>query len=276
LSLWSLLDDPVTQPEARCDLQAWWKTLDNVSRYDELDATFDFLNNYIIQYGPFDGVVGFSQGATLAIMLVSLCEATSTRIHALDRQGAPLRRCPPQAPFKFVIAVSGFIGTQQYYSGFYHPMLSTPSLHVIAEWDTMVEARHSEALAIACENSRVIRHVGAHVFPTSGSTLGEMVKFIQNSIAVRCCNAAEEVSVSGHNDTQNGDRCGNDFATSSMLPQFKDNMQITLRSSSDGSWDSGGSERSLSSSMMFRSRKKTRMIMPSFKRRVVRMYRSLV
>jgi len=86
----------------------------------------------------------------------------------------------PQLPFKFAIAISGFKSTAQYYQGFYSPIIKTPSLHVIADWDTIVEASGSEELVLACEDTEVIRHIEAHIFPTSVRMLHQMAEFIQD------------------------------------------------------------------------------------------------
>jgi dienelactone hydrolase len=147
-----------------------------------VDETIAYLSEYIAQYGPFDGVIGFSQGAAIALMLASLCEKTPGRTTALQDQAAPLLSQPPQQPFTFAIAVSGFKGLQPYFDGFYEPKIATPSLHAIADWDTVIDAWETEALAAACEDTKIIRHPGAHVFPSHGPALRQMLDFVHDHV----------------------------------------------------------------------------------------------
>jgi len=168
--------------------------LDGVSKYDELDSSLDYLTAYIHQHGPFDGVVGFSQGAVMAMLLTSLCESNSTpgRTQALQRQPVPILHAAPQAPFKFAIAFSGFKASELLYAGLFEPRIATPSLHVIAELDTMVENRHSLDLATTgCVDAKVITHVAGHVVPTSSAVLRQVASFVQD-----CCTTTPELSLS--------------------------------------------------------------------------------
>ena len=182
LNLWDVLDVPVAEQEARTDLHGWWKNLDIVSPYNELDMALLYLTDYIAQEGPFDGVVGFSQGAAIAFMLASLCESTPARAAALAAQAAPVSCSAPQKPFTFAIAVSGFRGSLPYYDGFYEPKIATPSLHVVANWDTVLDERGPAMLVSACEGARVVRHPGAHVFPSCGSALRRMLDFVHQHV----------------------------------------------------------------------------------------------
>ena len=64
------------------DFRAWWKELDTVSRYSTLHQSLKVLTG-MLRKNPVDGVIGFSQGATLATMLAALCEGSSDRLEAL-------------------------------------------------------------------------------------------------------------------------------------------------------------------------------------------------
>ncbi|KAK3624904.1 hypothetical protein LTR56_020718 [Elasticomyces elasticus] len=182
-------DGPVAlQDDGGDHCRAWFRRLDTVSRYEELDSSLEYLCTYIKEYGPVDGVIGFSQGAAMAMMLASLCEAgiNSGRVEALRSQGSPVNLEPPQGPLKFAIACAGFCGTAAYYSGFYSPKIITLSLHVIADLDTMVSAEHTSDLMQACSNPQVVNHPAAHYLPRDGRTLNAIAEFIAESIPATC------------------------------------------------------------------------------------------
>jgi hypothetical protein len=84
----------------------------------------------------------------------------------------------PQAPLDFAIFCSGFAGTPKYYRGFYAPELTTPTVHVVADWDTMVPDTKSTELINCCRDPIVIRHKGTHHLPRDRNT----VKKIADSI----------------------------------------------------------------------------------------------
>lgn len=170
-------------PSEDVNMRAWWKTLDDTSLYPELPSSLESLAG-LLRAHPVDGIIGFSQGACTAMMLTALCEGTPERLAALRRQGAPVDLIhPPQVPFKFTIACCGFSGNPTYYSGFYEPKISTPSLHLIADWDTMVVPEQSARLVQACLDPTVVRHRGGHHVPTDLRHLKIISDFISDACA---------------------------------------------------------------------------------------------
>ncbi|KAM3413673.1 hypothetical protein BST61_g10366 [Cercospora zeina] len=165
------------------EMRAWWTRLDFTIRLDQLYSSLDYLTKYVREYGPFDGVVGFSQGASIAMMLTALCEGSvrPERVTALANQGLPLLIPPPQTPFKFAIACSGFRNAPQFYDGFFTPKINTPTMHVVADWDHMVSAQMSADMIAACEGPTVIRHAGTHALPTDRTSMWEMSQFFNRS-----------------------------------------------------------------------------------------------
>ena len=174
-------------------MRAWWRTLDDTSLnpngviYPELPSSLASLAE-LLRADPVDGIIGFSQGACVAMMLTALCEGTLERSAALRKQGAPIDLIsPPQAPFKFAIACCGFRGNPAYYSGFYEPEIKTPSLHLIGDWDTMVPPERSVTLAEECAKSKVVRHRGGHHVPTDTRHLNIMSEFVGDACATKAC-----------------------------------------------------------------------------------------
>lgn len=70
--------------------KAWW-TKDDNNRYPQFDSTVDYVLDCYKNHGPFDGLLGFSQGAGLALFLTALQEKGDIATE-----------------FKFVISYSGF------------------------------------------------------------------------------------------------------------------------------------------------------------------------
>lgn len=167
------------------DIFAWWRVLDFEIRHEHLYKSLTYLSDYLKEHGPVDGIVGFSQGAAVAMMLTAICEDTPERRMALAAQGAPLSIPAPQSPFKFAIACCGFQNALRYYDGFYSPRIATPSLHVVAEFDTMVSAEQSISLAEACTDATIIHFRGTHHVPTDRATLHRMASFIADSCSRR-------------------------------------------------------------------------------------------
>jgi hypothetical protein len=164
------------------DFRAWWTELDNVNRYQALHESLEFLAD-ILRRNPVDGIIGFSQGATLATMLTAICEGGPKRMRALSTQGDPINMPPPQAPFKFALLSCGHKGTDKYYSGFYNPRLRTPMFFDIAEYDHMIEPATAKLWSTVSHHSQRIIRPSGHWFSTSHSDLRTMVRFITDSIA---------------------------------------------------------------------------------------------
>jgi len=78
------------------DLPRTWWNFSDVHHYDHisLDASIETIEEIALKEGPFDGVLGFSQGACFAAMLASR-----------QAQGS----LSPDLNFKFVALFSGFL-----------------------------------------------------------------------------------------------------------------------------------------------------------------------
>lgn len=166
------------------ELHAWWRVLNVVDRYHELENTMTWLVDYVRRVGPIDGVIGFSQGAVLGMMLASLCEGYQSpqRRDALASQGAPIHDLPPQPPLKFAVSFCGFRGTIGYYEGFYNPKIVTPSMLIVADLDTMVSEERSSELIKSCHKPVILRHQGGHFVPSDRKTMNNVAGFVKKHI----------------------------------------------------------------------------------------------
>uniref|UniRef100_A0ACD5URZ2 Uncharacterized protein n=1 Tax=Avena sativa TaxID=4498 RepID=A0ACD5URZ2_AVESA len=117
------------------------------SNFGECVANIEEL---MVREGPFDGLLGFSQGALLSAALVGLQE-----------QGLALNRVPT---VKYVIVISGGrIQSPALAAKAYANKIKCPSLHFIGDND--FAKTHGEELADSFVDPLVIRHPAGHTVP---------------------------------------------------------------------------------------------------------------
>ncbi|GAB7324470.1 hypothetical protein MBLNU13_g08393t1 [Cladosporium sp. NU13] len=163
------------------DFRGWWKELDTVSRYSTLQSSLKMLAS-MLRTTPVDGIIEFSQGATLATMLAALCENSPGRLEALRAQGDPIDIPPPQPPFKFAVVSCGHKGTDEFYDGFYNPRLTTPVYFDVATLDHMIKPELSEGWVEVSRNCRVEIRKGGHWFPTGEGDSRAMAGFVVDCV----------------------------------------------------------------------------------------------
>ncbi|KAF1964737.1 dihydrofolate reductase [Bimuria novae-zelandiae CBS 107.79] len=182
--------------EEETDAWAWWRRKGESEpyRYEGLELGLEKLAEVLKTEGPFDGVIGFSQGGAMAGMLASLLEpGRRVAFEALYKEGG---MSFPQSfeadtgyieetihpPLKFAVSYSGFAARGvDLYRGFYEPKIKTPMLHFIGSLDTVVEEARSLALVEKCEGSegRVVYHPGGHFLTTQKTYVAALVGFIK-------------------------------------------------------------------------------------------------
>ncbi|KAK8833586.1 hypothetical protein WA577_001519 [Blastocystis sp. JDR] len=107
--------------------KAWWVKAEDGS-YPEFDATVDYVLDCYKNHGPFDGILGFSQGAGLGLFLAALQEKGDI---ATD--------------FKFAISYSGFYPSDLTLQKVVDSrLISIPTVHFIGKKDDKVEPKSSE------------------------------------------------------------------------------------------------------------------------------------
>lgn len=184
----------------RDEAYGWW-TRENDSepyQYRGLDNGLAAIAAVLREEGPFDGVVGFSQGGCAAGMVTALLE--DGRKEAFNRHyAAQGGYCFPESflgeekgstvhpAFKFAVSYSGFGASRmQQYRAFYEPKIVTPMMHFIGSVDTVVSEERSLQLVNDCvggeeagNGGRVVRHPGGHFLPTSKTSVVPLVAFIR-------------------------------------------------------------------------------------------------
>lgn len=201
--------------EGRSEAYAWWRRRDVFRagngevelseaekeemgpEYDGLDIGLNAIAEVLESEGPFDGVVGFSQGAAAAGLVASLLERPE-RIEAFenavksDKTGLvssfpesfrPEKLNHPR--LKFAVCYSGFAAPGKRYAAFWSPKVSTPVLHVLGSLDTVVDEGRSRTLVDACVEGegkggeRVVFHPGGHFLPCQRQWMDVLVGWVR-------------------------------------------------------------------------------------------------
>ncbi len=141
-------------------------------RYEGWERTFECVAETFAVLGPFDGVFGFSQGASLTSLLVGL--------RAPD--GNPTEAKP--LAFGFAVMVGGFLGADPVLALQYANRLcyDLPSAHVIGLGDGIVPAPLSHALAAVFEKPLILQHDGGHVVAAAPETRGGFRSFLEEML----------------------------------------------------------------------------------------------
>ena len=114
-----------------------------------LEESLDRVRQAVTELGPFDGILAFSQGASLA----------STFCYYKDKY--------PELQFQFMMFFSGFKSLLKPHSQFYINQFQCPSFHTIGASDTIIPPEMSRDLAAVFKDSITYDHNGGHFIPAS-------------------------------------------------------------------------------------------------------------
>ena len=179
--------------EDEIEAYGWWQRKDTGEGiiYKGIEEGLAAIAHCIREEGPFEGVIGFSQGAAAASMVASLLEGEQ-RVRGFEeaeKHGGmeypnPFREADgfAQAPMKFAIVYSGFRAPGERYDGFYTPKIKTRTLHFIGQVDTVVEEERSRVLVGCCEQERAVVHPGGHFLPSQRPWLDACVGFVREAL----------------------------------------------------------------------------------------------
>uniref|UniRef100_A0A3Q2GIP6 Esterase OVCA2 n=1 Tax=Cyprinodon variegatus TaxID=28743 RepID=A0A3Q2GIP6_CYPVA len=118
-----------------------------------LEESIATVREAVKTQGPFDGVLGFSQGAAFVAMLCSLQE----------------QKLEPDLNFRFAILVAGFRSACEEHLKFYKAPLQIPSLHVFGLEDKVIPDNMSRELLSSFQDPQVLIHPGGHFVPAAGA-----------------------------------------------------------------------------------------------------------
>ncbi|KAJ5613763.1 hypothetical protein N7528_007417 [Penicillium herquei] len=189
------------ETEDSIEAYGWWRRSNtaNPPLYTGMEDGLASVAKVLKEEGPFDGVIGFSQGAAMAGMVASLLEPSRKEAfaHFAANEGEEKGLQFPASfsaagfshpPLKFAVCYSGFRAPGARYRGFYeNPSIQTPLLHVLGTLDAVVDHSRSQALVDACagdpeKEGNVVWHPGGHFVPSQRPYLDAAVQFIRKQL----------------------------------------------------------------------------------------------
>lgn len=147
--------------------RGWWYFDDNAGAKTEgtrviagWDKSVSYLSEQLQEHGPFDAILGFSQGGCLAAALTSAFEDVS--------RWPGLKLHPDQKAAKFTVIISGFKNGEPQFEALYKQKVHTPLLLIVGKQDPIVAPSRSMSLLDYAEDVRLEEHPGGHGTPTQG------------------------------------------------------------------------------------------------------------
>mmetsp|Transcript_20621 Transcript_20621/g.59116 ORF Transcript_20621/g.59116 Transcript_20621/m.59116 type:complete len:278 (-) Transcript_20621:36-869(-) len=140
-------------------------------RYIKLAEAMEYVTDYASINGPYDGLMGFSQGGTLA---AALATSGAIPVRAVLTAGAPHIE-------EAFVAASEWVAT----SGDIKDMdigLAIPKLHLAGETDAIISVDSTDELCQRAGNGELIVHDKGHLFPTKAAYVDQMVQFLKKSL----------------------------------------------------------------------------------------------
>ncbi|XP_045597681.1 esterase OVCA2 [Procambarus clarkii] len=149
----------------------WWfsrpdnyfKAQDESECIKGFEESLKAIESCFKESGPFDGILGFSQGAA---MLGLLC--------GLQQQGKL------QFSFKFAIFASAFRSRSSPHQYLYSERITLPTLHIYGEADQVIEKALSEEFLQYFHEPQTLLHPGGHFIPATGTQKATYVHFLEN------------------------------------------------------------------------------------------------
>ncbi|KAI1176524.1 serine hydrolase FSH [Nemania sp. FL0916] len=149
---------------------AWWPSDPAATDI----ATFSYLSQTLDAEGPFDGIVGFSQGGSVGSLTAALLER--------PRSLRPANFTTKHAPLQFVISYSGYHEDDMRLQQYYAQKIRTPILHFISSTDPVMAEERCFRLVRRCEDSddRVVVYAGSgfHRVPATKMTSQSLSRFL--------------------------------------------------------------------------------------------------
>ncbi|KAF8117801.1 hypothetical protein N665_0008s0143 [Sinapis alba] len=128
----------------------WFQFNKEFTEYTNFEKCLEYLEDRMIKLGPFDGLIGFSQGAIL-----------SGGLPGLQAKGIALQKVPK---IKFIIIIGGakFKSTKLIENS-YSSTMEIPSLHFLGETDFL--RPYGTELIDSFKNPVVVNHPKGHTVP---------------------------------------------------------------------------------------------------------------
>ncbi|KAL5292005.1 OVCA2 family protein [Megaselia abdita] len=173
------VDAPHTAPplpdatEADPKEKSWWfnkedgtfKGTNKAGPAFGFDESLKIVEEVWSTQGPFQGILGFSQGACFAGIICGLAQRRETIIKP-----------------EFAIIAAGFKSGSLVHKKFYQEQIEIPSLHVYGKTDDIIPGEMSEALQSVFVDSESLIHDGGHYFAATSSCKTQYITFFQDCL----------------------------------------------------------------------------------------------
>uniref|UniRef100_G3MTF0 Serine hydrolase domain-containing protein n=1 Tax=Amblyomma maculatum TaxID=34609 RepID=G3MTF0_AMBMU len=162
-----LIENDVHSEEDSQGGRGWWisgSARDNGDTCREFEESVKAIEQAYKLEGPFDGILGFSQGACMAAMMLSL--------QCLKKV---------ECSFKFGVLVSGFQSRTcpQDHLFAREGSIDVPTLHIIGDTDTIIPKERAIEILPFFVSPSVLYHPGGHYLPTSSECKKEYIDFFK-------------------------------------------------------------------------------------------------
>ncbi|CAN6987223.1 hypothetical protein IGI04_001413 [Brassica rapa subsp. trilocularis] len=128
----------------------WFQFNKEFNEYTNFEKCLEYLEDRMIELGPFDGLIGFSQGAIL-----------SGGLPGLQAKGIALQKVPK---IKFIIIIGGaMFKSTKVAKDAYSSTMDIPSLHFLGETDFLKP--YGTELIDSFKNPVVVHHPKGHTVP---------------------------------------------------------------------------------------------------------------
>lgn len=169
----SLPTEDGEEPAVDQDDRGWWfSSQDNTYMAQDYtdcckgyEESLELIKKTFEEQGPFDGILGFSQGASLVSLLCGLREQN-----------------PDMLKFDFAILVAGFKSRQSSHGCLYSVPMTVPTLHVYGDTDKVIQKEMSEDLLQYFVKPKILQHEGGHFIPASAPQKKVYTEFLQEML----------------------------------------------------------------------------------------------
>lgn len=112
------------------------------------DDSIALIEKTFREQGPFDGILGFSQGAAFVSVLCAM------------------KKKKLQIQFNFAVMISGFKSLCAPHAEYYDEEIDIRSLHVYGTNDQVIPTVMAEQISCLFRNKKEMRHDGGHYVPS--------------------------------------------------------------------------------------------------------------
>lgn len=179
--------DALSPPQWRDGVgRAWVLSQREDGPCEGLAESVQYLWRVFAEQGPFDGVLGFSQGAMMAAFLCTLRDGSVAMLSDGTLVARNRDAALPATPisFRFAMFFCGFLPRYRPLRELFSHRMACPSLHVYGTADAWVRNEWSELLAAQFSDPIIVTHPGGHCIPTTAEKRRAFADFVRG-FAVR-------------------------------------------------------------------------------------------